>query len=442
MSGPIILGTFSHTAMQFIDQVMISRLGTDALAAAGSAGVWSFVLGCFVLGVVGCVSTFVSQSLGRGQLDNCGRYAWQGVYLSLLAGALALVLLPASGPLFRAMGHTATVTRLELIYFRTRLLGYVSMAWIGALVAFFQAIGRPGIPMWVGIVANLLNAVLNYALIFGHFGFPRLGIAGAALATVISLTVQVVMLQWVFLASPMNARYQTRSTFAFDFARTKELLRIGLPSGLTFLMDMANWGIFTSFIVGGFGTVALASHNATVTFMHVCFMPAVGLNHGIAPIVGKRIGQGEIAIAKARTYTAMKMAMVYMFIMGLTFATFGRPLIRVVFKAPPEVVTLGHKLLILAAIFQAFDAINITVMGALRGAGDTRWMAVVMSLFAYCFFLPLALILAFPAGLGAVGAWIGATVYVIGLSGLFFSRFWGERWRQIRIFSEDLRPPT
>ena len=437
MSGPIILGTMSHTAMQFVDQTMISRLGIDAFAAAGSAGIWSFVLGCFIIGVVGCVSTFVSQSLGRGQTANCARYGWQGIYISLLAGVLAAALWPVAGPLFDLMEHAPEVTRLELTYFRIRLFGYVSMAWVAALTAFFQATGRPGTPMWTGIVANILNLVLNYGLIFGHLGLPRLEIAGAAWATVISVTAHAAMLQGVFLGPRTHTRYRTRRAYAFDPARCKELLRIGLPSGISFFMDVANWGIFTSFIVGRFGTVALAAHNAAIGFMHISFMPAVGLNHGIAPIVGKRIGEGNVALAEARTYTAMRIAIAYMTVMGLIFAVFGSTMIRVVFKQPPDVVALGHTLLILAAIFQAFDAVNITVMGALRGAGDTRWIAVVMFLFAYFFFLPLAIVLAFFARMGALGAWIGATAYIIGLSGILFARFRGERWRHIRIFTQD-----
>ncbi len=437
MSGPIVLGSLSYTIMQFIDSVMVAQLGTDALAAVGSAGLWSYITGCLILGVVGCVSTFIAQSYGRGDLPNCARYAWQGIYLSAFAGMMALILWPASGPLFRAMDHSPEVTQFELVFFRVRLLGYVSMAWVTALAAFFQAIGRPGIPMYVAIIANLVNFVLNYLLIFGHFGFPKLGIAGSATATVIAMTIQVILLHAVFLSAPFNARFGSRRAWALDLRRIRELGRIGLPSGLTIFMDVANWGIFTSFIVGHFGAVSLASHNAAISFMHLSFMPALGLNQGIAAIVGQYIGRRDTRTAAARTYTAMRIAIAYMFLTGLVFAAFGQPLIHLMFSDDPEVLDLGHKLLLLAALFQGFDAINITASGALRGAGDTRWMAMVTFLFAYFFFLPLAMLLAFPVHLGAIGAWIGATAYIIGLSGFLFTRFYKGRWREIRIFTED-----
>ncbi len=437
MAFPIILGTLSFTVMQFADQVMVARLGSEALAAVGSAGLWSFTLSTFLMGIVGCVGTFVSQSFGRGEKHECASYAWQGVYLAFLTGATILVLWPVSMPLFGVMGHAPRVTEFEVSYFRLLLFGYLPMAWLTALTAFFQAVSRPRIPMITAIICNAVNILLNYLLIFGKFGFPRWEIRGAAVATVISVALQAVMLQGVFLNGAMNEEYGTRRTFRIDLTKMRELFRIGWPAGVSFFIDVFNWGIFTSFLVGRFGTTALAAHVAATNFMHVSFMPAVGLNNAIAPIVGQWIGRDNIPTAKARTYTAMKLAVVYMTLMGLIMAVFGGRLIRLCFSDDPEVIRLGHYLLILAAVFQGFDATNIITMGALRGAGDTRYMAVVVSILAYLLFLPLAWVLGHVLGLAAVGAWIGATVYIILLSLVLFRRFNGERWRHIRIFEKD-----
>ncbi len=435
MSGPIILGSVSFTIMMFADNAMVARTGTDAFAAIGSAGLWSYISACFLLGVVGCVSTFAAQCYGRGALDDCARYAWQGIYLSFAAGVLGLVLWPLSEPLFRLMGHSDEVTRLELIYFRIRLLGFLPIACISGLAAFFQAIGRPSIPMYIGMGANVVNLGLNYVLIYGHFGAPALGIAGAAIATVASMVVQMAALLYIFLSPSMDRRFRSRAARAFDPVKLRELVRVGFPVGMIMFMDVANWGVFTSFIVGYFGSVALASHNAAINFMHLAFMPAVGINQGIAAIVGQHIGRERPDLAQARTYTALRITMVYMFSVGLVLAVFGKPLIAACFVDDPAVLELGHTLLLLAAVFQAFDAINITVSGSLRGAGDTRWMAFMTFFFAYFFFLPLSLLMAFALKGGAVGAWISATVYIIGLSGLLLSRFRAGHWREIRIFS-------
>jgi MATE family multidrug resistance protein len=439
MSGPIILGSLSYTIMRFVDQMVVSRLGTEALAAMGSAGVWSYVMGCFVFGIVGCVSTFVAQCYGRGETDPCARYTWQGIYISIAAGILALALWPLSGPLFHSMRHSPEVTRLELSFFRIWLAGYGAVAWMTALASFFQSVGRPGIPMYVAIVANLINFFLNIVLVFGLLGFPRLGVAGSALATVIAQWFQAICLHAIFISRPFDARFNSRRSYRLDLVRIRELFRIGIFAGITIFMDVINWAIFTSFVVGHFGDVSLAAHNAAMAFMHLCFMPALGVNQGICAIVGQYIGREDLTTAIARTYTAMKTTMVYMFCTGLVFALFGKGLIRVFFSREPDVVALGHTLLILAAFFQGFDAVSIVVLGALRGAGDTFWVAVILSLFAYLFFLPLSMCLAFVAGWGAVGAWIGATAYIIGLSGILYMRFRSGRWREIRIFSPHAR---
>ena len=434
MSGPIILGMLSVTIMEFFDKVMVSYISTDALAGIGSAGIASFSMTTLYMGIISVVSTFVAQCYGRGEHHLCARYGWQGLYLSLLGLVFAAILYPLSVPMFRAMGHTETITALELEYFRIRLAGYVFVGVITALAAFFQAVNRSRIPMYAAIVGNFLNLSLNYLLIFGKFGFPRMGIGGAALATVIAMGIQSVFLLVFFFSRSFREHYGTHRNWRFDWARTHELLRIGIPSALTFFLDVANWWIFVAFIVGRLGAVELAASTIALGFIHICFLPAIGLNHGIAAIVGQWLGRRNVALAKARTYTAIKIAMVYMGIMGVLFALFGDKLIMIFFRAEPEVALLGHKILILAAFFQAFDAINIVSTGALRGAGDTRWMMVLTFVMSYLVFLPLAVLFGFVLQGGVLGAWLGATLFIMLLAGLLFRRFYSEAWLGINIF--------
>lgn len=444
MSLPIIIGTLSFTFMQFIDQMMVARLGKDALAAVGSAGIWSHLLAAFFMGVIGCVNTFSSQSLGRNQFENCSRYAWQGVYLAVLTGAAALLLWPFSESVFGWMGHSESVTQYEVSYFRVRLFGYVFIGLQSAFASFFLAVRTPKVPMFCALFSNTLNIGMNYLLIFGKFGFPRLEVRGAALATVASLGVNSALLFAVFLGPTFNNVFRTRHTIKLDFMRIGELFRIGAPAGITGFLDLATWSIFTSVIVGRFGTVELAAHVTTMEFLHLSFMPAVGIHMGLTAIVGQWIGREDIPRAKARTYTAMKLCIIYMTCMGVFLAVFAKPLTRACFSTDPEVVELAQVLLIFCAVFQAFDAVNITAIGALRGAGDTLWMSIVLFVFGYFVFIPMALLFSLVLKLGVVGAWLGATVYIIGISGLLFWRFYSERWRRIRIFKSDriaAKPP-
>lgn len=437
MAWPIMLGAISFTVMDFVDKVFVSRLGKDNLAAVGSAGIWSYTLGVFFLGIASCVSTFVAQSLGRGNQENCARYAWQGIYISFASGLAALGLWPLADNLFGLMNHTPEVTNLEIIYFRVRLLGYVFIAWQAALAAFFQAVSRPIVPMYVSLVANALNVLLDWLLIFPHGSLlPGWGIAGAGAATVISLAVQVVMLQAIFLGPNTNREFSTRRSLRFSRAKFRDLLRIGWPAGVSSFLDVASWSIFTSFLVGRFATFQLAAHTAAISIMHLTFIPALALNFAITAIVGQWVGRGDITVAKARTYTTVKICVVYMVTVGTLIAVGGETLMGV-FSSDADIVELGQTLLILAAIFAGFDAVSIVVNGALRGAGDTRWLMWALFIGSYFVQLPLAYLFSGPLSLEARGAWIGATIYVILLSGVVFMRFRGEKWRHIKIFSEE-----
>jgi MATE family multidrug resistance protein len=448
LAFPIILGMMSWTLMQFVDNIMVARVGKEALAAVGSAGIWSFLLAGMFIGVCSCVATFVAQSIGRGRPEESAQYTWHGVYIALFGGVAALALWPAAPYIFGSMGHSEMVTQLETVYFQIRLAGFIFLAWAAALTSFFQAIHRPMIPSLVAIGCNILNGVLDYLLIFGYepLGIPRLEVAGAAWATVIATIVNALVLHAVFVSAPFHREYATRAraAFRFQWRKLRELTRIGVPAGLAMTLDIAIWGIFISIIVGRFGDEVLAAQTAVVTMMHVSFMPAVGLNHAITAIVGKYIGAEDIPRAKARAYTATRMAAAYMIAMGLVFAFLGGPMLEHLFDAGPEVVRIGRILFILAALFQGFDAINIVISGALRGAGDTRYMAIVMFIAAYAFFLPCAAVFAFTLDGGAIGAWIAASIYIIALSGILLHRFASERWRGIEIFEADAepRPPS
>jgi len=437
MAAPIILGSFAWVAMQFVDTMMVGWLGKEPLAAVGSANIWSYTLCTFFLGMVGCVSTFVAQSVGRGRKRDAGVYTWQGLYIAIGNIALALALLPATPALFGVMNHTPAVTALEIEYFTIRLLGFGFIAWHMALSSFFVSIQRPMIPTVVAIAANILNALLNYALIFGMWGFPRLEVAGAAYGTVAGLFFQAAALFVLFLHPSIAETYGSRVGWRPDFARMKELVRIGWPSGLNMLLDIATWAIFISFIVGSFGDHVLAAQNAVLSVMHISFMPAVALNQAITPIVGKYLGAKDIRRAKQRAYTATGMGAAYMAAGGLFFAFAGEWVLRTFFDADDSVAEIGRVFFYCAAVLQGFDAITIVMTGALRGAGDTRFMAIVMLVGAYCLFIPLALLLAFPLGLGPIGAWVGASAYIIILAGVVLWRFGSERWRSIQIFSSQ-----
>ncbi len=432
----------SQTMMGFVDNVMLAHYGPNELAASGAAGVMAFVVGAFIFGTANCTSTFVSQSIGRGQHEECARYTWQGMYFGLVAQGLVVPLIVFPQAVFGLFRLEAAVEGPAGVYFGLRMLHVAGTAAYASLASFFQGISRPGIPMWAAIVANIFNAAADYVMIFGKLGLPAMGIAGAAIATVMASYLQVFLLLAVFLSKPMHETFRTRSHPGPDLGRFWRLMAIGAPSGLNFMLDVASWAVFTNALLGPLGRNVLAANTATHSITSLSFMPAVGMNKGVTVLVGQYIGRANIPAAKRMAYIGLKLSMAYMFLMGIAFFAFRYPLMGFFVPNDPKVPLadraaihqIGSTMLILAAIFQAFDAVGIVMIGALRGAGDTRFPAVVGVGLAWGVLLPLGYLLTYPLGLGYVGAWAAAAVQIALLGGILFWRFASEAWRKIDIF--------
>jgi len=438
ISFPIIVAMASHNLMTLVDTWMLARYGANELASVGAAGAVTFVVLAFIFGLGGCTSTFVSQSVGRGQHADCARYTWQGLYFGVAAQAVVLPCVLGAPAVFAAFGHDADVQELEVLYFRIRMLHVLGTASYAALSSFFQGIGRPAIPMYAALIANLFNVVLDWVLIFGIGPFPEMGIAGAAAATTLASYFQVLLLLGAFLWKPLHERFNTRHTWRFDWGRFKRLMNIGAPAGASFSLHVASWAIFTNVLIGRLGRDILAANNVTHSILGLSFMPAIGLNKGITVLVGQYIGKRDIPAAKRRAYVGIGLAMAYMCLCGLLFVLFRRPIVRF-FRSDPDIVEAGSYMLILAAIFQAFDALGIMSHGALRGAGDTKIPAIIDIAAGWLLLIPLGYFLTFVLKLDYIGAWGAAAVQIAIVGFVFFWRFDSEAWRKIDIFA-GLKP--
>ena len=433
LSLPIIITMLSHTAMQFVDAMMLGRYGRNELAAVTPAGLAFFTMAVFLIGLVGCNNTFVAQSLGRGNLKDCSRYTVHALCFGLAAQVLILPLYLRPEMIFGLLPHEPEVQALEITYFRARSFQLAATGMIVALSTFYQATGKARIPMFTGIAANSLNILGDYLLIFGKFGLPEWGIFGAGVATTACAYVEVALLILVFLSPSMHARFGTRRWLPFELAKFKQILKIGLWTGIRFFLDLASWTIFTAAFVGKLGSNILAGNNAASQILHLSLMPAIGLNIGITAIVGRHIGKGDIPGAKRKAYLGMATACCYMTVMGALFFIFRGPLIRL-FSQEPEVIASGGIILMYVALFQFADAFGILSSGALRGAGDTKFPAILQLLLAWFFFLPTAMVLSRKDVLAVHGAWLSVTAYVWILGIALFLRFRSERWRKINIF--------
>jgi MATE family multidrug resistance protein len=433
LSLPIIITMGSQTVMMFVDALLVGRFGEHELAAAGPAGLTFMVFGSFMLGLVSCNNTFVSQCLGRGELSGCGRYTAHCIYIGFLAQGLMLPFIAGAPLIFRLFRHPPAVMGLEVVYFRVLALRTAAMSMVAALATFYQGTGRPKVPMVTGIFANVFNFVLDLLLIFGKLGFPRLGLLGAGIATTLASGAEAALLLALYLSSREQERFATRSWRPFEPKRVAQILRIGIAAGAAYALDLGSWAIFVSFVIGKFGADVLAGNNAATSFMQLSFMPAYGLSIGLTALVGRYIGRGDYRAAKRRAYLGMACACCYMTLMGALFYIFRRQLIGL-FRHDAAVVAAGSLILTYIPLFQFADAFGIVSAGALKGAGDTRFPAVAQIVFAWLLFLPLVFWLGNPLVGGLRGAWTAATVYIWAYDLVLLWRFLGGRWRKINIF--------
>ncbi len=452
---PAALGMINTTIMQFVDGVMVARmLGPTALAATFVAGILSFVPISLATGIFTVVNTFVAQNLGAGRASRCGRYTWQGLYL---AAAFSLLLTPLAvfsqglfeglaGLIVRFQGSPTDAAELayQTVYFRILVAGAALRLLSSVLEQHFYGTQRPSVVYAATLVGLVVNTGMNYVLIQGLWVFPRMGLAGAAVGTLLGWGAGLAFLAVKFLGPAQHRRFLTRATWALRPRLARDILRIGMPTGVQFCNDVTAWAIFNAVLVGYFGAIHKAASAAAVRYLFVSFMPAVGVGVACTALVGNYIGAGRPELGRRRVHAALVLAITYMGLCGLGFFLFRYPLIRLFVRhqasalmSPAqfaEIVRIGATVMICAAVFQCFDAVGIVYVGALRGAGDTFWPMVITITLSWGVTVGGGMAMMHLAPfLGSVGPWVAAAAYVIMLGLILTWRFESGAWREIDL---------
>jgi len=435
LAGPMVVTTTSFTLMQFVDRIMVSRLGTAALAAVLPAGFTAYIPAACVMGVFTGVGTFVSQCHGRGQKKECTSYFWQAVYMGVAFSLLVLAICwPLAPAIFRSFGHEPEVVALEVIYFRIMLYSNIAVVFVWAGTQFFMGIHRPILTMYASLIAQVVNIIANYILIFGKLGFPKMGIAGAAWGTFLGILVGGGIRMSTFLTGDLRKNYESRKMFRPDFGKMAGLIKVGFPAGMELALSTGLWGAILFWLVGRFGSEDQAATSAALACTNLSIMPIEGIRTALTAAVGKSIGAGKERTAVKQTQVCLRIALVYMGLVGLSFLLFGGTLMRL-WSSDDKVIQTGTTILIFAAIYQLFYASRTVYSGALRGAGDTLWLAIASGLGAVVV-LGLGgfvIIKLFP-DFGSLGPWAAATLSIVAVGLANRIRFKSNKWKQINLF--------
>lgn len=378
---PMVISQIFDTMMTFVDRLFLSYVSPLAMAAAMSGGLTAFLCGYIAFGLISYCSTLVAHRYGAGRQSECPRVVAQGVWIALAAYPLVLLVGGMVGHSFALIGHTPDQIALESTYFRIMIAASIIGLLRAAFIGFFAGIGQTRIIMVGNAVALVVNVVANYALIFGKWGLPRLEVAGAALGTVLASGVMLLLMAAAFLLQAYQRPFRSRKMWRPDLAICRQLLRYGLPSSLDGFAG-----------ISGFAAVVMMLHAmgeevaAAVTMFYnwelLSFFPLLGLQSGVATVVGQNMGARCLAGARQAVRAGLALMMLYTSLLALLFVFLPRTLLLPFAQsATPAIIELAVPMLQLAALYLIFDGASLVISGALRGAGDTLWTMVIGILF-------------------------------------------------------------
>ncbi len=449
---PTVLAMASYTCMQFVDSLMVSVVGPTEVAAQGNAGIWTWVVIAFAFGVTTLINTLIAQRVGAQKFTEIASYAWAGLYIAL--AYWLLVLLPCAllaGPLFESMGHDEQFVEMERSYAQILLVGGVFVVAGKAISNVFFGLQRPKVVTLSAIAGNVTNIIAAVILIFGEAGLPNLGISGipgthayglngAAIALVIGTMVELFIPLAVFLSPAWNRELGVWRAWRPNRRAILEVVRLGWPAGLQFANELVCWALFMTVLAGGFGADHMAAGWITQRFVHMSFMPAIGLSTAATSLVGKHIGERNINRAMRSAHAALSIAVLWMGLCAAIFVIFRADLPRVFlshdapFEQSTHIIEIASGIFLCAAVFQVLDAVGIIYSGALRGAGDTLVPGLLTILLSWGIIVGggVFMVQSFPE-LESIGPWLAATVYLVIFGIVMAIRFERGGWKRIHL---------
>ncbi|MGN0833858.1 MAG: MATE family efflux transporter [Kiritimatiellia bacterium] len=426
---PLALGMINNAVMQFVDRAYLAQHSMAALEAVLPAGTLAWIFMGFFQSVVGYSGVFVAQYHGAGDRAMCRACYRAALGIAGVAGLLMLPLVPAGDLILAGTAPSPTLLELEREYYDIVAAGSVFVYVQTAASSYFTGRGLTRIVFWVNLAGNLLNVALDPFLIFGWCGFPRLGIVGAACATVVSVAVQAMVLA----ATAYRHGSAERVSGSLDLVR--RILRFGIPAGFYEVLNMASFAIFV-FVTGGVGDVALAASNACFAVNYLLFAPMTGFALGAQTLVGQARGRGDDREAKTAFRRTLVLALGLVVAAGGLLLLFRRPILALF--APTDVVlsaefhALGTTLLFLMSAWMLFDAVDVVVSGALKGAGDTKFVMWWMLVCAFLFWMPVVFaVRRFHNTMPALWATMVLYVVVICIGSLV--RWYRGKWTEIAL---------
>lgn len=431
---PLVLASSAHAINLLSDRIMLDYYSDTAVAGSMSGGLTSFTLSCFFLGIINYTGTFVAQYSGAGASRRVGAAVWQGIILALIGGVILMTGYLWGGHLFAAIGHDPAVVAEESRYFRVLALGGIIVLLFPAFCAFWGGRGKTGMIMAANFLITSLNIPFNYALIFGHWGFPELGIAGAAWGTNLSALAGCLMLGGFFLLPESSRRHFRTCGKIFDWELFKRLIRFGMPNGTQFALDLASFNIFI-LVLGRYGMVMQAAASIAFGLNSLALTPMLGIGQTVGILVGQSIGARDITHAKRSVASARNLVLIYLVCMASVFVVFPELALWGFSNRNPEVTATAKTILKVIAGYMVFDGLFIVYSNAIRAAGDTFYSMIAGTTMALGMQAAPAFILGY-FRITVWAIWICDVVYIITAGTVFYLRYHAGKWTKMKVIED------
>lgn len=438
IAWPLIVANSFWNLQMTIDRLFLAEYSTEAMGAAVA------VMGVFwtpmalLQQTAAYVTTFVAQYLGAQRNSMIGPAVWQSLYVSTIGGLLFLLLIFSAQSVFSFMGHAPNIQRLEADYFIAMCFSALPTALVAAASGYFTGLGRTQVIMQINGVGLVANAILDYFMILGKGGFPKMGIYGAGVATAIGTAIAALYGLILVFKDKERREYHLTSDWQFNGELMKRFIRFGVPSGLQWALEGLAFSIFL-IIIGraALGDAALASSSIVVTVMMLSILPALGMAQATSVLVGQYLGEKKPQEAESAVWAGWQVTIMYILFAGLTFVLFPGFYLSWFKNAEnaalwAQVSIMVPYLLMFVATFTCADSVNLIFSFSLKGAGDTKFVTAVALILPWPLMVTPTFFLKDLEG-GVYYAWGAATVFSIAQASIFWRRFVGGKWKQMSV---------
>lgn len=435
---PLIGGHLAQFAIGLTDTVMLGWYGVEALAAVTLASSYYFVLFLFGAGFGWAVMPMVATAAAEEDETSIRRSTRMGLWLSLLYAALMMPLLWWSYPILIALKQEPQVAQTASEYLRVAGWGLFPALLVMVLKSYLAALERTQIVLWITVIAAVVNGVTNYALIFGNWGAPELGVMGAAIASVVTQIVSLVaVIIYAVRVLPEHSLFQR--FWRPDWDMFGRVLRLGVPIGLTTLAEVTLFAT-SAIMMGWLGQVPLAAHGIALNLASATFMVHLGLSNAATIRAGNALGRRDRAHLERGAIAVTGMSLVVSVLTIILFLTCAEPLISLFMEADNaqrgEILAIGTGLLAMAALFQLVDGAQVIALGLLRGLQDAKVPMIMAALSYWVIGIPASYYFGFVQGMDGIGVWMGLVLGLAFAAVLLMARFWMRSVREVGVPAE------